>query len=330
MYSLKILDIFIGNQCNLACDFCDTRSDIIRDSHNDPDIENIKQGILLAKEKFFIENYSLLGGEPLMYIDKVLAIVRFIRDFDKDTTIIIPTNGVGLDKNSDIVLKLIEEYKVLVIVCDHFSAFDNQNRSNKLYKSTKTIADKLDLPEIDANEFFYRVMNWKNTDPSWQRFIQERGTIDPSFTRSHLYLKDRWGIFIRPQDTFDQHYFINEDYKPKPFASGDSESSYRNGCCSPFCSFLLDKKLFKCAALGTLEKFLNFHKVLNDDDWKKYLSYEPLDLTNCDEGDIKFFSDTKYRSINECDMCPNRENKFTKTPETVFLKKKYVQITRVE
>ena len=48
--SLKILDIFIGNMCNLTCFQCDTRSDVIRTTKLDPDLVSIKKGILLAEE----------------------------------------------------------------------------------------------------------------------------------------------------------------------------------------------------------------------------------------------------------------------------------------
>ena len=51
---LKILDVFIGNKCNLACEQCDTRSDIIRTKDYDPSLEEIKEGIALAQKHFRI------------------------------------------------------------------------------------------------------------------------------------------------------------------------------------------------------------------------------------------------------------------------------------
>jgi organic radical activating enzyme len=73
--NLKVFDIFYGNKCQIACQQCDTRSDLIRKGEHDPDLETIKEGILLTKEKFHIEHYSLLGGEPLLYKNKIESIV---------------------------------------------------------------------------------------------------------------------------------------------------------------------------------------------------------------------------------------------------------------
>ena len=42
MRHIKILDIFYGNKCNLTCNQCDTRSDVVRKGEYDPTIEDIK------------------------------------------------------------------------------------------------------------------------------------------------------------------------------------------------------------------------------------------------------------------------------------------------
>jgi organic radical activating enzyme len=54
MNSLKILDVFIGGKCNLACYQCDTRSDVIRTDEYDQDINTILQSIRLAQKHFQI------------------------------------------------------------------------------------------------------------------------------------------------------------------------------------------------------------------------------------------------------------------------------------
>jgi hypothetical protein len=55
MNSLKILDVFIGGKCNLACFQCDTRSDVIRSGEYDQSTEDIIEGIRLAQKHFKIE-----------------------------------------------------------------------------------------------------------------------------------------------------------------------------------------------------------------------------------------------------------------------------------
>ena len=113
---IKILDIFYGGRCQLACAQCDTRSDTIRKGEFDPTVESIKEGILLAKNNFDIEIFSLLGGEPLLYKDKIKDILEFIRSIDKETLIFLPTNGELIGKNIDFLSEILPNYKILLMV----------------------------------------------------------------------------------------------------------------------------------------------------------------------------------------------------------------------
>lgn len=319
MNSIKILDIFIGNKCNLTCFQCDTRSDIFRSGQHDLDLENIKEGIRLTREKFYIHHYSLLGGEPLLYLDRVEEIIKYIRSFDSETVIMVPTNGVLIDKHLDQLVTLIDQYKILLVVCNHFSAFADKTKSQSLREKVHLLSDKLKYNKVNPKEFFYSIMDWNNAsnDSLWQDFLNIRGTINDSFTTDELYLNNNYGIFFKSQDTFDLSYRL-VDNKPKPFNSPDSQLSYQNGCCSPFCTFLYNKTLSKCAALGTLKKFLTHHNVLNDIEWQKYLMYKPLNLEDCTLEEINNFSNTKYKGIEQCTMCPHNEQKYTKLPENVL------------
>ena len=319
MNSIKILDIFIGNKCNFTCFQCDTRSDIFRTGQHDTEIDNIKEGIRLAREKFVIQNYSLLGGEPLLYLDRVEEILKYIRSFDKDTVIMMPTNGSLISRNLERLAYLVDTYKVFLVICNHYSAFTDQTKSDNLILDVDRFLKLLNYDEVDPKEFFYTIMDWNNTanDSLWQNFLDVRGTIHDSFTTDKLYLKDKHGVFFKSQDTFDSSYKLI-DGKPKPYNSPDPQKSYENGCCSPFCTFLYNKTLSKCAALGTLKKFLTHHNSLDDPEWSKYLSYKPLDLENCTQEEVDNFSNTKYTSIEQCSMCPHNEQKYTKTPETVL------------
>jgi hypothetical protein len=138
-----------------------------------------------------------------------------------------------------------------------------------------------------------------------------------SHTDDRYFSNNNTWIHFRGQHHFQQIYKLVNN-KPKPFATGNSHDSYLNGCCSEMCSFLIDKKLYKCGALGTLHRFLEKHNQLDDTDWQKYLNYTPLDLTSCTQEQVQQFSDTKYSSISQCDMCPSKGNTFIKSPNTVL------------
>ena len=295
MNSLRILDIFIGNKCNLSCFQCDTRSDILKSKSLDPSMESIKQSILLTQQHFTIENYSLLGGEPLFYMNEVKELVAFIRSIDSTTPIMLPTNGKMLSKKSTEIASLITEYNLSLLVCNHFSAFEDKTLSNELTKDVNEFIKSMGLIESKSHPFFDHII--------------EEG----------IYLNDQGNItvFFRDQGYFQSHYYLDEG-KPKPFASGDPDASYANGCCSPFCSFLRDGKLYKCAALATVKTLLSHHNNLDDPAWQKYLNYKPLDLNNCTPEEVAHFSNTKYTSIEQCDMCPSQSKSFIKTKETVI------------
>lgn len=320
MNSLKILDVFIGNRCNLTCFQCDTRSDLFRKGELDPDIDTIKDGINLARSKFNIETYSLLGGEPLMYLDKVEEILKFIRSFDPTTPIMIPSNGALIHKHVEKISDIIKNYKIMLVVCNHYSGFIDQSKSNKLRLDIQPLIESLNFDKVDPLMFFNTILDWDNTkeDPLWERFLKIKGHLGNEFSREELYLKDKHGLFFKSQDEFAPNYYINSNGAAKPFDSPSASDSYLNGCGSLFCTFLNNKKLYKCAALGTLNQFLTRHNLLEDPDWQKYLNYKPLDLEKCSDEEVEFFSKTKYSSIKECTMCPHVDKNFIKTPETVI------------
>ena len=99
---------------------------------------------------------------------------------------------------------------------------------------------------------------------------------------------------------------------PKPFNSDDPQQSYFNSCPSQFCAFLYNKKVYKCAALGTLRNFLSEHRLLDDDDWQKYLMYKPVDLEESSEQEVQFFVFSHYCGIDECSMCPKNQQPIIK------------------
>jgi organic radical activating enzyme len=321
---LKFLDIFVGNKCNLACFQCDTRSDVIRSNDNDPEMQNIKDGIRLAQQKFSVDHYSILGGEPLLYLDKAEEIIKFIRETDKTGTIIIPTNGTLLRKKSKEVKHILSTYNVCLSICNHYAGFEDKTLSNNIWRDSLEFINTIDdLTEVSVKNFIENVFDWHNlkNDPFLKSFLKQRKLdnhiIADNRDNERVFKNTNGWIWIRNQDHFNSHYTLKNN-KPKPFMSGSPELSYRNGCCSEFCSFLSDKKLYKCAAMGTLKSFLTHHNSLDDPDWQKYLSYEPLDLETCTDDEVKQFSDTKYSAVSTCDMCPSSSELFLKTKEKVI------------
>ena len=128
------LPIFIGHRCNYSCQECSSGSDFIKDSTDDPTLEEIISVIPTLAEKFEITDMiSLQGGEPFLYWnDKILPLVAVLRQHFLSVPINIFTNGQLIGKNMDKVLDLCDNFqnisftisKHLVGVTNSFVAFD--------------------------------------------------------------------------------------------------------------------------------------------------------------------------------------------------------------
>jgi organic radical activating enzyme len=328
MPSLKIFDIFYGTKCQITCQQCDTRSDLMRKGEYDPDIETIKEGIVLAKQKFDIEIYSLLGGEPLLYKDKIISILEIIRSIDKTALIWLPTNGDLINKNIEFLTELILKYEVLLVVSDHFSNFKDKTRSNKIKNAVDVLVKNVGIQKVHSDILWTEIMYRRPGESGWEEYwvdvkpykgnsyCAKENKLD-SPTNDDLWWNGRCGIYPHPQDSHLKHYYMKGN-KPKPFNSVDINRSYFSNCPSNFCTFLYDKKLYKCAALGTLKKFLERHDAINDPEWQKFLEYKPLDFTNCTDEEVTNFSISKFKPISECAMCPSSNEEVILTEENVL------------
>jgi len=235
---------------------------------------------------------------------------------DKNCIITLPTNAMLLDKNIDEIAGIMNKYEIVLAISNHFAAFDIA-QTNKIIKSANKLANKLGLIRRSYLDFYSEVLG--------------DASIEVTCSDDKFWGDNKQGIYYHEQHTFYKNYTIKNG-QPKPFAEGDPEASYKNGCCSPYCTFLYDKKIYKCASLGTLNKFLEHHNLLSDPAWQKYLNYQPLDLTNCTDIQAQEFSDSKLKAINECDMCSSKNTSYyEKTKETTLPKyKNYVPISRVD
>jgi hypothetical protein len=243
----------------------------------------------------------MIGGEPFLYKEKVLEIIKCVRSFEPNKTIFMSTNGMLLHKNIDWVVDLVKEYRVWVQVCNHTPLFYSKDT---MVDAVRTIGEKLGLEEtVPAHLWWYDVFKLETGTDNWKQYVKDRGinfeTRDPN---DITYMKENWGIHYMESPYF-QTIVDKVGGIPKPFNS-NPDDAYKNSCPSQFCAFLHDKKIYKCGALGTLRRLLEKYNMVDDPDWQKYLKYKPVDLENCTEEDIEHFANTHYCSVSECSMCP--------------------------
>lgn len=315
---IKILDIFYGGKCNLACHQCETRSDVHDDTDVDPSIDEIMQGLQSAKQRFEIDTYGLIGGEPLLYLDKIEQIAKTVRQQDKDKILLCTTNGLLLDKKSSEVARLIDQYRISFCVSNHFAAFADRSLSDRVEYNFQKLAEILGFVRQADDSLFKQILMDSRLDPTsvfWKNLFENQNTDDWQV----LYKKDDVFLYYNNQAEFKRNHWIDNQGKPKPFATNNPERSYHDGCSGPLCNLLVGTKLYKCSALANLKKLLKHHRALDDPEWKKYLDYVPLDLLDCTEQQVKRFSDTKFCAIDQCDMCSTGDDVwFTKTPDKVL------------
>ncbi len=237
---IKILDIFYGNKCNLACNQCDTRSDHIRGKGvDDPEMENIKESIYLAHKNFNVNIWGILGGEPLLYLDKVEEIIAYLRTLEPTTTIFFPTNGSLLDRkgNMDRVVEMTKKYNLMVQVCNHFPEFADSSYSEKVIANTEELARRLDLTvPATGGDWWNKVIDMEAGGQEW---LTHMDTIDFSYDcldeNDRGWIGDGYGIYY-----IESPYFKSitkwVDGRPKPFDSDDPKESYWNSCPSGFCA----------------------------------------------------------------------------------------------
>jgi organic radical activating enzyme len=316
---LRFLDIYCGAFCNLACKHCDARSDVIQTKEFDPPLEEILEGVKLARKHFDIVYYGTSGGEPLLYLDKIRKIFEFIRKEDPTATLLLSTNGTLIDKKLPDLVDLVSTLDINLFVCNHFSAFDDPTLSNKIKKNVDLLVNALGMTITDTASFYKTLFDVDNSrnDQLYQEWLNRKQDMFNYVDSAEKVYYKKTFLHFREQNEFKKNYQMLDNV-PKPFNTDNPELSYNQGCSSEMCSFLIDKKLYKCATLGTLKRFLNYYNLLDDADWQKYLNYKFLDLENCSAEEIINFDNTKYCSISECDMCPMNDTTYKRTPATVL------------
>jgi uncharacterized Fe-S cluster-containing radical SAM superfamily protein len=325
--SIKILDIFYGNKCQLACAHCDTRSDYIRHGEFDPTLDNILESVTLASQQFNVDCWSVLGGEPFLYTDTVIAIIEHIRSLEKekDKVIFFPTNGIALNKPKvmDLAVELITKHNVWMQICSHVAAWDVLAKHNQMLENVYDLADRVGYDKVEpTNSWWSAIMNLGGGNAAWQEFNKRKGmdiTMEESPNEA-AWMNGKSGIYYMEAHSFQKIHNRNELGKLKPFNQGDPESSYWQGCPSCFCAMLINKKVYKCGALGTLKNVLTKTNQLDDEDWQPYLNYKPVDLTLNDQESINNFYNTHYSHIDACNMCPKNINQVKQNEQNVLPK----------
>jgi len=269
------LNIFYGYKCNYSCDGCSSGSDSVTNTSLDPDLNEILDSIPVLSERFSVTSMlTLIGGEPFLYWDdRILPISLKLNEYFPGTRINIFTNGQLVGKNIDKILSLAEQIDELSITISRHTDSILDSAPGKIWKNS--------IDQLAAHEKIVVL------------------------TDDHYHVKDNIhaNIYFYRTEKWKSYYYRLPDGKIKPHATNDPAKSMYQGCVGSVCACTFGSKFYKCPVLAPLGGHLKAVGQFDDPDWKKYISYQPLDLNNINEDWLKLYVDSYGKPISECDMC---------------------------
>lgn len=161
---LNYLETNIVDNCNLNCKGCAHFSNIC-----DPryvDINSFEQDLKKITEHFYLYNFRLLGGEPLLH-PRLKDIIEISRKYLPNSRLVIVTNGLLLDKLSPELLRCMFENNVIVTISLYmptFSKIDNIISILKQYGIKYLINDDYFKTIEPIKSFHTRLSETKNVN----------------------------------------------------------------------------------------------------------------------------------------------------------------------
>ena len=280
------LNIMYGYRCNLTCKGCMSGSDQVTTRSYDPDLNITFRAIEAVRRIVDIDkqgNIALLGGEALLYWhDRIVPLIKHVRQFFPDECLNIFSNGVLAHRYADAILDLMDYYHANFIITPHFSPKQDSVMSRQWHDN---VGSFLSHPRIvKIHDKHYHVKN---------------------NIKANIYLYDS------PQ--WLSSYRILPNSSIKPWQTNDPENSMRYGCSSgSTCSALFENRLYKCGSLAMLPGLLKAKNQIDDHAWQKYLNYPFVDVFDVDQKKFSHYVDTYGRPISHCDMCSNQSSNMIK------------------
>lgn len=121
---LNYLETNVVDQCNLNCKGCAHFSNIC--NSNFVSIEQFKNDLELIAEKFYLYNFRLLGGEPLLH-PQISTLVEISRNMLPNSRIILVTNGLLINKLPEDTLQKFSDNNIIVSISLYQPTYENLN-----------------------------------------------------------------------------------------------------------------------------------------------------------------------------------------------------------
>jgi len=279
-YHLPYLEWMVTTSCDLACPGCDRFIDFDHRWHED--FEKMKSNMSAWSKRLDPDNFTIIGGEPLIHPD-IYDILKHSRKCFDHARIEVYSNGFFLPKRDQLLQVLIDTQP--------------SKLSITLHNKDKSVRDRV---QKNIEDYIIKNLEWEEVGPGlWKYQDVELEITDPT--------QGGW---------YDYRQTING--VTKPWTDKDPESSY-NKCSANIYPIIYKNRLYKCPPISMLETHANKSGLDNDEDWKPYLKYKGVSL-DCSEYELAGFVSNIFAPHAICNMCP--ANPQLKPQEEAVLKGK--------
>lgn len=156
------LMVMITKSCPNSCTFCIDKFNVGIKGH--PDFESIKERV--AEYVYKVSHITISGGEPLLYLDEILDLIKFIKKFWPDKIVTINTSiPFECYLFRDKFIEIIENVNEILLSAQHYD---------------QEIADKIrcSKSKFNRNEFYSEL-------PHKEKFL-----ISLNVHKPYLYNRD--------------------------------------------------------------------------------------------------------------------------------------------
>jgi len=153
---LKHIEYEIVDHCNLRCQNC-TKFSYLKEKRN-LSLSQIKQDFIKINDRFKLDEFTILGGEPLLH-PEIIGIILAAKKIFTDTKLKIISNGTTFLKKSPLFYNILASSKILIEI----SKYDLKLDYNKMKDLSRSLG-----------------INFRFIDkPVFTEFVNNEGTSNP-------------------------------------------------------------------------------------------------------------------------------------------------------
>lgn len=274
--AIKYFEVFANYGCNLRCIGCSSFCDYMVEGI--PNWETIEHDLKKWADILNVENIGVLGGEPLMNPD-LYKWLEGIRNIYNNSTMLLVTNGLLLDRWPDLIKKMIDLSPGEVMITLHVDYAEIIEKIQRQIKNSK-----------------YRFIKKAHKDQAYYE------------VEYILFAKNKkFSIHVVEPDKFLKRYkgYGKNIY---PYENDNIEEAHELCIDRPI---MYEGKIYRCSKMALLKRQLmitgQFFDQKEIGPWKPYLDYEGVSY-NDDIEKIQSCIAQFDKAEMVCKSCPGKSD----------------------